>query len=58
VLYGLPHFTPELERDLAEGRVVLGGCTVFDDSCQWQCLECRHEWGRLTWLPPPGVPPL
>lgn len=56
--YGLPQFTPELERDLDAGCVVRGGCVVFDDSCQWRCLECRHGWGRLTWLRPPEMPPV
>ena len=53
ILYGLPHFTPELERDLDEQRVVLGGCVVFDDSLQWHCVACGHRWGHLQGLPPP-----
>ncbi len=57
ILYGLPDFTSELQRELDEGRTVLGGCTVFDDSKQWQCLGCRHRWGRLDWLSPPPEEP-
>jgi hypothetical protein len=53
ILYGLPTAGEELQRDLDEGRIVLGGCCVFEDSRQWQCLACRHEWGDLAWLSPP-----
>jgi hypothetical protein len=52
ILYGLAQFTPELERELAEGRVVLGGCVVFDESPKWQCAACGQQWGRLEWGPP------
>jgi hypothetical protein len=48
ILYGLPHFTPELDRELEEGRVVLGGCIVSEDSCQWECLGCHHRWNELV----------
>jgi hypothetical protein len=53
ILYGLPHFTPALERELDEGRAVLGGCVVFDESPRWQCVACGHRWGRIEWGPPP-----
>ena len=29
-------------------RAVLGGCIVFEDSRQWECLGCRHRWGELA----------
>jgi hypothetical protein len=45
ILYGLPMFDDELNRSLDEGRVVLGGCSVFEDSATWRCLECGHQWG-------------
>ena len=54
VLYGLPHFTAELERELDEQRVVLGGCVVFDGSLQWHCVACGHRWGHLKWLSTPA----
>ena len=52
ILYGLPDFSPELERDMNAGRVVLGGCSVFEDSPEWQCMACRHRWGRLEGADP------
>jgi hypothetical protein len=56
ILYGLPHFSPELERELDERRVVLGGCVVFDDSPRRQCADCGHQWGRVELGPPPEAP--
>lgn len=48
VIYGMPHFTPELERELAERVVVLGGCVIFDESPLWQCVGCGHRWGHAV----------
>lgn len=43
ILYGLPAFDEELERDMAEGRVVLGGCCISGDDPAWQCTHCGLE---------------
>ena len=40
ILFGMPAFSEELENDLKEGRVVLGGCCVSDDDPSWQCADC------------------
>ena len=42
ICYGFPSFSDELNRDLAEGRITLGGCTVDNFSAKWQCLDCAH----------------
>ncbi len=47
ILYGLPMFNEELERDLESGEVILGGCCVTDDDPLWQCMECDHRWGKM-----------
>lgn len=44
--YGLPVFTPELERDVKEGRTVLGGCVISGDDPEWRCTDC----GTQVWL--------
>ena len=46
ILYGLPHFSEELERKLEAGEVVLGGCMISDDDPTRQCAECGHRWGE------------
>ena len=45
ILYGMPAFDEQLNRNLRAGRVVLGGCCVSDGMPQWRCGKCAHEWG-------------
>ena len=48
ILYGLPDFTDEgLQQDVDSGRIILGGCIVFEDSPEWHCLNCGAEWGVI-----------
>ena len=44
ILYGMPDFS-QTEADLEAGRIVLGGCTVHDESPRWHCHECEHQFG-------------
>ena len=41
IMYGMPFFSPELEKDLEDGRIVLGGCSIMDDDPKWECSECE-----------------
>lgn len=52
ILYGLPAFDEELNRNLQAGRIVLGGCGVSDNMPRWRCGKCEHEWGTLTFREP------
>jgi len=40
ILYGFPAHDEEMERDIAEGRLVLGGCLIGMDDPAWQCTTC------------------
>jgi hypothetical protein len=40
ILYGMPA-SLKIEKEVDEGRVVLGGCCVTDNSPAWKCLECQ-----------------
>ena len=51
ILFGLPESMEALRSDLDSGRAILGGCDVSESSPQWQCCECRHEWGVTEWEP-------
>jgi len=48
ILYGLPHFTTRLNSDIAEGKIVLGGCCISDDDPAWRCVDCStvFYWRR------------
>ncbi|SEG53643.1 hypothetical protein SAMN04489712_106106 [Thermomonospora echinospora] len=60
VMYGYPDFTDELERMLAAGELVLGGCMPGPE--RWGCPRCRaryvelpgpdSRWGDIVW----GIP--
>jgi hypothetical protein len=43
ILYGMPDFSPELEKDLEEGRIVLGGCDIIFNNPSWQCADCEAQ---------------
>jgi len=47
ILYGMPAFSPHLEKDLNSGRIALGGCCVTDEDPKWQCVECKTEIYRI-----------
>ena len=44
ILYGMPAYSDELQRDLDLGKVVLGGCGVSDDDLLWQCVDCGKSF--------------
>jgi hypothetical protein len=48
ILYGLLAQSPELDRDLEAGRIVLGGCVVTDYDPAWQCVDCGAQIYRET----------
>jgi len=41
ILYGLPSFYEDLQRDLKAGLVALGGCCISGDDPAWECLNCK-----------------
>ncbi len=46
ILYGLP-VIEEIEDDLREGKITLGGCLVSEDDPAWECISCgQHLWRR------------
>ncbi len=45
IMYGLPDFSSEeLNKDVEEGRIVLGGCIVAPDNPRWKCKDCEAAW--------------
>jgi hypothetical protein len=40
ILYGYPHMSEDLERDMNEGKIVLGGCCEESIDPSWQCTAC------------------
>jgi len=46
-MYGLPD--PALLEEADKGLLILGGCMVGEESPNWHCGSCRHQWGRMEW---------
>ena len=46
IQWGRPLWSEELERDLKEGNVVLGGCCISDGSRDWECRNCGYRFGE------------
>ena len=44
-LYGMPHMTEELEKNIADGKVKLGGCMVTDFDPKYHCNDCNQDFG-------------
>jgi len=40
ILYGSPAMDSEMEREINEGLLVLGGCCIGGDDPAWQCRTC------------------
>ena len=47
-LYGMPAFSDQLQKDLDEGKIVLGGCCISDDDPTWQCTACSTDIYKTT----------
>ena len=50
ILWGLPAYSEQLERDLELGKVVLGGCCVMVDCPRWQCADCDTQFYEKSML--------
>ena len=44
-LYGMPHMTEDLEKNIADGKVKLGGCMVTDFDPKYHCNDCNQDFG-------------
>lgn len=40
ILWGKPHMTPALEKKIASGEVILGGCVIPENAPTWKCAHC------------------
>jgi hypothetical protein len=43
-LYGLPMLSDELDKEISEGKIVLGSCCITDDDPYFRCLECGADF--------------
>lgn len=48
IIYGLPAYTDELQRDLKAGKVRLGGCAITDSDPSCHCNNCGEDFDTKT----------
>ena len=44
IVYGMPSY--ELFEEAEVGKVKLGGCVITEDSPEYCCKDCEHEWNK------------
>jgi len=40
ILWGMPAMSPKMQRDIDQGKLILGGCVVLEPDPKWQCVDC------------------
>jgi hypothetical protein len=43
ILYGEPYFSPELQTELKNGTIILGGRLLTGNDPIWGCVDCNAE---------------
>ena len=44
IMYGMPAMDAELERQIADKQIFIGGCCIDTDSPKFHCFECDHNF--------------
>ncbi|MCP4023193.1 MAG: hypothetical protein GY729_15225 [Desulfobacteraceae bacterium] len=44
IVYGLPAITKEIEQELDNQKITLGGCMIEQDSPMWACALCNLKF--------------
>jgi hypothetical protein len=47
IMYGLPNYSPSLQQEIRENKIVLGGCCITDDDPAWKCVDCKTYIYRI-----------
>jgi len=48
ILYGMIEYTPDLGKELDEGKIILGGCCVSMDDPAWACADCEVRIYKIS----------
>jgi hypothetical protein len=47
IFYGMPNFESlQLQKDLEDDKIVLGGCCMMEGGPVWQCVGCDTQFYR------------
>jgi hypothetical protein len=45
-MWGYPAYSEEMQKEIDEGKITLGGCCISLDDPTWQCADCRVVFYR------------
>ena len=45
-LRGMPAYSEQLQNDIDEGNIILGGCCISEDDPFCICTDCKTEFYR------------
>lgn len=45
ILWGMPAYSEELEEELRNNEIILGGCCISDNDPSYHCNECLKDFG-------------
>lgn len=48
VVYGFPKYESKLQKQIAKGEIVLGGCMTYLDSPNWICNVCNQKYRKIV----------
>jgi len=51
ILWGYPAYSEEMQKEIDEGKITLGGCCISPDDPTWQCADCEIVFYRKLDLP-------
>lgn len=46
IVYGLPVFSEELQKDIDDGNITLGGCVIGVNDPRYHCNDCNTDFGQ------------
>ena len=49
-LWGMPAFSEQLEKDMADHKIILGGCCVTGNDPSAHCNACGKDFGKPPYL--------
>ncbi len=44
ILYGMPVMNEKMQKDISNGKIVLGGCCLDESNPVYHCNKCGHEF--------------
>lgn len=47
IIYGYINVDDQIQQQIDQKKIELGGCIVGENSLEFRCNECENEWGII-----------